>query len=64
MSVSAQGYSVGYNFASRNQKSKKSRVFSRVRKVWVSAWGKSRRRTSNGYLTNFATPSSKRVRGR
>jgi hypothetical protein len=59
--------SVGYNFASRNQKKKCQESFffeSRNSGKWLAGWGKSRRRTGDGYLTNFATPSSQRVRGR
>ena len=62
---------VGYNFASRNQKKKncqncqESSFESESLGRYVSRWGvKSRRRTGDGYLTNFAAPSSKRVRGR
>jgi len=65
MSVSAQGYStVGYISTSHDQKkmskmSKESSIF-QFGSQWVGNWRESRRRTGDGYLTNFATPSSQR----
>ena len=58
--MSAQGYSVAYNFASHNQKRKIRGVFLLQLGKCGGGWVKSRR----GYLTDFATPSRKRVRGR
>ena len=57
MSVSAQDYSVRYNLASRNQK--KVRVFLLRLGKCGGGWVKFRRRTGDGYLTNFAKPRSK-----